>query len=49
MVEHGKGAKKKKKQQEFGEYRLPGTAGPNADFIVRTLDRWKLRGDGTLK
>lgn len=48
MAEQHSGAKKAKIKQEYGDYRQPGTAGPDADYIIRSLDRWKLRGDGLL-
>ncbi|MFZ5585568.1 MAG: acetyl-CoA synthase, partial [Thermodesulfobacteriota bacterium] len=32
-----------------GKGREPGTAGPDASFIYKSLDRWSLRGPGHLK
>ncbi|MGD8561753.1 MAG: acetyl-CoA decarbonylase/synthase complex subunit delta [Desulfarculaceae bacterium] len=34
---------------EYGKGREAGVAGPEADYIMRTLQRWRLRGDGVLK
>ena len=34
---------------EPGPGREVGTAGKDAVYIERTLSRWQLRGDGTLK
>ncbi len=43
-------AKKKVDQDvEYGEGRKPGVAGPDAEYIIRSLDRWRLRGDGILR
>ncbi len=33
---------------QFGKGREPGVAGPDAEYIIRSLDRWRLRGDGIL-
>jgi hypothetical protein len=38
--------KGKKPVIEPGPNREPGTAGPSADYIMKGLERWKLRGDG---
>jgi hypothetical protein len=40
------GKKSKKPAYEPGPNREPGTAGPKADYIEKSLDRWKMRGDG---
>ena len=34
---------------EFGPDRQPGVAGPQADYIIRSLERWRLRGSGVVK
>ena len=36
-------------QVEYGKDREPGIAGPKADYILRSVDRWRLRGDGVLR
>ena len=41
--------KPKRTKIEFGPKREPGTAGPEAVFITRSLDRWRLRGSGVTK
>ena len=33
---------------QFGQGREPGVAGPEAEYILRSLERWRLRGDGIL-
>jgi acetyl-CoA decarbonylase/synthase complex subunit delta len=45
----GKKQKSKKVKPEYGKGRAPGTAGPEATYIMRSLDRWRLRGDGVMK
>ncbi|MCB2189471.1 MAG: hypothetical protein KQJ78_23885 [Deltaproteobacteria bacterium] len=35
--------------KEYGQGREAGMAGPQAQFIEKSLQRWKLRGDGYLK
>ena len=34
---------------EYGEPRPQGVAGPDAIYILKTLNRWHLRGDGVLR
>jgi acetyl-CoA decarbonylase/synthase complex subunit delta len=40
---------KGKEDVQYGEGPKPGTAGQDAVYIIRTLERWRLRGDGILK
>ncbi len=55
-MKHIEEAEKKKAERhakelgvDFGEDRKPGIAGQDGDYILRTLTRWSLRGDGYLK
>ncbi len=41
-----KAGKKKKVKVEFGADRPAGVAGPEASYIDKSLDRWRLRGNG---
>ncbi|MFH2127256.1 MAG: hypothetical protein ABIK12_12125 [Pseudomonadota bacterium] len=34
--------------EEDGEPRPVGVAGPNASYVEKSLQRWRLRGDGVL-
>ncbi len=34
---------------EPGPHRQAGTAGPDGAYIIQSLNRWQLRGDGYLK
>ncbi len=34
---------------EFGKGREPGVAGPDGIYILRTLERWRMRGEGVIK
>ena len=36
-------------EAEYGQDREPGIAGPDAAYIVRNVERWRLRGEGYLK
>ncbi len=38
-----------KQQVEFGKGREPGVAGPDGVYILRSLARWRMRGEGVLK
>ncbi|MEJ5378013.1 MAG: acetyl-CoA decarbonylase/synthase complex subunit delta [bacterium] len=38
-----------KKEVQFGKGPEPGTAGPDGLYILRQLDRWRLRGEGILR
>ena len=38
----------KKPKEEYGEPRPVGVAGPNASYVEKSLQRWRLRGDGVL-
>lgn len=41
-------AKQSQEGVEYGEPREAGIAGPDADYILRSLERWRLRGEGVL-
>lgn len=43
------GGRKEKEDVEYGKGPEPGMAGPEGIYIIRALERWKLRGDGILK
>ncbi len=49
MAEQAAQAKAPKEGVEYGEPREPGVAGPNAVYILRSLERWRLRGEGVIK
>jgi acetyl-CoA decarbonylase/synthase complex subunit delta len=49
MAEMDKTAPAGKEGVEFGEPRPEGVAGPEASYILRSLERWRLRGEGVLK
>jgi acetyl-CoA decarbonylase/synthase complex subunit delta len=49
MAEMEKAAPAGKEGVEFGEPRPEGVAGPEASYILRSLERWRLRGEGVLK
>ena len=36
-------------QVEFGKGREPGVAGPEAIYILRSVERWRMRGEGVVK
>ena len=36
----------KKPKVEYGEPRPQGVAGPNASYVEKSLNRWRLRGNG---
>jgi len=36
-------------QVEYGSHREPGMAGPHADYIMRSVERWRLRGEGIVR
>lgn len=38
-----------KKDVQYGKGPEPGTAGPDGIYILRQLERWRLRGDGILR
>ncbi|MBU1154335.1 MAG: hypothetical protein K9K65_19105 [Desulfarculaceae bacterium] len=38
----------KKPKEEYGEPRPVGVAGPDASYVEKSLNRWRLRGDGVL-
>lgn len=38
-----------KKDVQFGKGPEPGTAGPDGIYILRQLERWRLRGEGILR
>lgn len=38
-----------KKEVKYGKGPEPGTAGPDGIYILRQLERWRLRGDGILR
>lgn len=38
-----------KKDVQFGKGPEPGTAGPDGVYILRQLERWRLRGEGVLR
>jgi hypothetical protein len=42
-------AKPKEVKMEFGPDRPEGVAGPEAVYITRSVDRWRLRGSGVTK
>ena len=33
---------------EYGSDREPGVAGPEAAYVLRSVERWRLRGEGVL-
>lgn len=35
-------------QVKYGQGRQPGFAGPDASYILKSVQRWRLRGDGYL-
>ncbi|MBU1275349.1 MAG: hypothetical protein KJ720_08230 [Proteobacteria bacterium] len=39
----------KKPKEEYGEPRPQGVAGPDASYVEKTLNRWRLRGNGVLR
>ncbi len=41
-------AKQAQEGVEYGEPREAGIAGPDADYVLRSLERWRLRGEGVL-
>ncbi len=34
---------------EFGKGREPGVAGPEAIYILRSVERWRMRGEGVIR
>ncbi|WP_449246104.1 hypothetical protein [Desulfarculus baarsii] len=46
MKAEGNGAKRQ--GVVFGQPPEPGTAGPEATYIMKSLERFRLRGDGVL-
>jgi len=36
-------------QVRYGKGRKPGFAGPEASYILKSVQRWRLRGDGYLE
>lgn len=43
-----KSAPSRDQQVVYGQPRPKGAAGPEADYILKTVGRWRLRGDGYL-